>query len=136
MAPRKYATWPIFSISARRLSAACQQFSTLRLRLRFSALQLVILSPFEHERVREAGGYAEVYLSVIPARGGIHCGTRSAPDHPGTVLVPAFTSVLFAAEGVDHQLEVLWAAGDPDGLLVVNPILAAWFRRRTLDLRR
>src|SRR5215211_8450196 len=133
MAPRKYATWPIFSISARRLSAACQQFSTLRLRLRFSALQLVILSPFEHERVREAGGYAEVYLSVIPARAGIHCGARSAPDHPGTVLVPAFIRGLFTTEGVDHQPEVLWAAGDPDGLLVVHPILLDQFQQRLVE---
>src|SRR5829696_1033128 len=100
---------------------------------RLSALQLVKLSPLEHERVREVGGYAEVYLSVIPARGGIHCGTRSAPNHPGTVLVPAFTSVFFAAEGVDHQLEVLWAAGDADGLHVVNSILFEQFQQGLVE---
>src|SRR5919107_3367723 len=77
--------------------------------------------------------HAEIFLCVIPARGGIHCGTRSSPIRPGTVLVPAFTSVLFAAEGVDHQLEVLWAAGDPDGLLGVNPILFDQFQQGLVE---
>src|SRR5215207_5032500 len=98
-----------------------------------SAFQRFIPSPLERERVREAGGYAEVYLSVIPARGGIHCGTCSAPDHPGTVLIPAFTSVLFTAEGVDHQLEVLWAAGDPDGFFVVHSILFDQFQQGLIE---
>src|SRR5918994_7269704 len=90
-------------------------------------------SPIERECVRDAGGHAEVLLFVIPAKSGIHCGRGSAPDHPGTVLVPAFTSVLFTAEGVDHQLEVLWAAGDPDGLLVINSILFDQFQQGLIE---
>src|ERR687898_1154077 len=90
-------------------------------------------SPIERECVRDTGGHAEVLLFVIPAKAGIHCGTRSAPNHPGTVLVPAFTSVLFTAEGVYHQLEILWAAGDSDGLLVVNPILFDQFEQGLIE---
>src|SRR5215207_4612545 len=132
MALRKYATWTIISafrhVPCRALSAF-QHGSSAAL----SAIQLVIPSAFEGERVRDAGGHAKVYLSVIPARAGIHCGTRSAPDHLGTVLVPAFTSVLFTAEGVHHQLEVLWAAGDPDGFLVVHSILFDQFQQGLIE---
>src|SRR5829696_2150334 len=105
MAPRKYATWPNFSISARRPAGGLSARFGLRPPLvSTSACQP---SPIERKCVRDAGGQAEVYLSVIPARAGIHSGTCSAPNHLGTVLVRAFTSGLFATEGVHHQLEVL-----------------------------
>src|ERR687897_3733 len=40
---------------------------------------------------------------------------------------------LFATEGVDHQLEVLRAAGDPDGLLVIDPVFFDQFQQGLVE---
>src|SRR5215203_1403729 len=46
--------------------------------------------------------------------------------------VLSFCSLL-TTEGVDHQLEVLWAAGDLHGLFVVHPILFDEFQQGLIE---
>src|SRR5215208_1972562 len=108
MAPRKYATWPNFSNSARALSGAFQHFSTLQPAA--VACQHFSLSDFSCARVRAARA-------------------RFSPASASNTL---FRS-LFAAECVHHQLEVLWAAGDPDGLLIVHPIFFNQFQQGLIE---
>src|SRR5215208_6007723 len=96
MAPRKYATWPIFSISARRLSGPCQQFSTLQP----AAVACQHLSNAYRVRLNgsASGLWADTlrstYMSYPRKRESTAPGAF-APDYSGPVLVLAFTRVFF-----------------------------------------